>query len=634
MSGQPLRHPNDATKFRKAYLATLNLQQELNKKVFDANSLYRRTGVVPTEITDFRSTTEKLADIVNLRILIRAQLRQIADAPNAEDIAQSLSADQLVFLSQNIDNIIKELRPKNKFGVLKDIFMKYLDNYMAKEQANQLASVGLPDVTRPFRSAPEVPLDRQTTRLTGLLGDVQRFIESVRTERNKSIIATISQGLGAINYLNATDLQFPLSLSDPVVRSQVEILLDQARDPIPNLTDVEEALQEMKDSQNDPVYLDELLAQLAGRLTFDPSFFELRNQAEQILTRSLNQEKSGFEGFEPATEKELFDDLGDGVTTKDTGSAVDTFNLSEPLPFIPEQKAGQNEQEYKASILEYFGKFGQKGQKIKGKQRQDLEDIVKIYRKVGAITTPNASVKSTEFLLESIKGNFVRIRRAYLQEEAEKQAKVKGSSPSEPRSVNKAGWGGAGDESSVGSASGEEGYSSGEGFRRKFTGRGIAKGVDYAKGIDPLPKYAPIGNYYINLQKLKDDIVTCCRPSGKNLNTWKARRVSLPLANVIRKLVNKGKPSFDEMSELSEEDKHILGDFIRKAKLEIDIPNSKIDREDLNQFEIMKGEIMAGNDSTELIKKFKLLIIKLTHQDRLPKGQAKEILMDLAQIGY
>jgi hypothetical protein len=35
-----------------------------------------------------------------------------------------------------------------------------------------------------------------------------------------------------------------------------------------------------------------------------------------------------------------------------------------------------------------------------------------------------------------------------------------------------------------------------------------------------------------------------------------------------------------------------------------------------------------------MIKKFKLLIVKLTHQGRLPKGQAKEILMDLASLGY
>ena len=171
---------------------------------------------------------------------------------------------------------------------------------------------------------------------------------------------------------------------------------------------------------------------------------------------------------------------------------------------------------------------------------------------------------------------------------------------------------------------------------RTVQGRGVAveRRIDYSKGIDPLPKFAPIGNYFINLQKLKDDIVTCCRPNGKNVSEWKSIRVSLPLANVIRKLVNKGKPTFDEMSELNEEDKALFAEFIRKAKLEIDIPSSKIDREDLNQFEIMKGQIMAGNDSKEMIKDFKLLIVKLCNQGRLPKGQGKGILLDLASLGY
>ena len=167
-------------------------------------------------------------------------------------------------------------------------------------------------------------------------------------------------------------------------------------------------------------------------------------------------------------------------------------------------------------------------------------------------------------------------------------------------------------------------------------GRGVAveRKIDYSKGIDPLPKFAPIGNYFINLQKLKDDIITCCRPNGKNVSEWKSIRVSLPLANVIRKLVNKGKPTFDEMSELNEEDKALFAEFIRKAKLEIDIPSSKIDREDLSKFEIMKGQIASGQDNKEYIKEFKLLIVKLMHQGRLPKGQSKEMLMELALLGY
>jgi len=34
------------------------------------------------------------------------------------------------------------------------------------------------------------------------------------------------------------------------------------------------------------------------------------------------------------------------------------------------------------------------------------------------------------------------------------------------------------------------------------------------------------------------------------------------------------------------------------------------------------------------MKKFKILIVKMVNNNLLPKGQAKEILMDLATIGY
>ena len=247
-------------------------------------------------------------------------------------------------------------------------------------------------------------------------------------------------------------------------------------------------------------------------------------------------------------------------------------------------------------LLVFFTKFGTggKGQKAGGAV-SDLAKIVRAYVSARAIKKMPTTTKIP--LMEALVENWEDIERLY--------------------ELRASGAGGA----------------EGEGLRRK-KGRGIAKGVDYDKGIEPLQKYAPLGQYYINQQKLKDDIITCCRADGRNANDWKARRVSQSLANLIRKLVGKGKPTFDELSELSEEDKHTLAEFIRKAKLDLDIPNSKIDREDLNQFEIMKGQLLSGNDSKEMIKTFKLLIVKLCNQGRLPKGQSKELLLDLASLGY
>jgi hypothetical protein len=48
----------------------------------------------------------------------------------------------------------------------------------------------------------------------------------------------------------------------------------------------------------------------------------------------------------------------------------------------------------------------------------------------------------------------------------------------------------------------------------------------------------------------------------------------------------------------------------------------------------MKGEIMSGNDSKELVKKFKILILKLSKQNVLPKNEVQEILEDLLSLGY
>jgi len=531
MSGQPLRHPGDASKFRKAYLATLQLQSELNKKNFDANALYRRTGVVPTQITDYRSTSEKMADLLNLRILIRSQLRQIADAQNAEDIAQSLTADELVFASQTIDFLIKELKPKFKFGILKDIFLQYLRQYMSNEQANQLAKVGLAP-PGPEKQAPNVEIELPSAEL---LVELEKVIAGLKgldnAGRAQEEVKSLLRILYGYDYEGQLD-----RVTDADTKTVVRGMLENMFENVPSTEDIQDYIDSL--GNPDEGAKEEILAILIPKLmtVTDETNFRIAERAIQLI-----------EGRERYEEESV-------ATTAQT-----------PASSVRVRKA-----------------------KTKEPTKDQLKELIKSYREKG-IDIPGAIYKMNKPELEAL-------MEKHIDQIRELEHRTGG-----PQS-------------------------------RTVQGRGV--GIDYSKGIDPLPKFAPIGNYFINLQKLKDDIVTCCRPNGKNVSEWKSIRVSLPLANVIRKLVNKGKPTFDEMSELNEEDKALFAEFIRKAKLEIDIPSSKIDREDLNQFEIMKGQIASGNDNVEMIKKFKLLIVKLMHQGRLPKGQGKGILVELTELGY
>jgi hypothetical protein len=48
----------------------------------------------------------------------------------------------------------------------------------------------------------------------------------------------------------------------------------------------------------------------------------------------------------------------------------------------------------------------------------------------------------------------------------------------------------------------------------------------------------------------------------------------------------------------------------------------------------MKGEIMSGNDNKDLIKKFKLHIMKLSKMGALPKRDVSDLLEMLIDLGY
>jgi hypothetical protein len=97
-------------------------------------------------------------------------------------------------------------------------------------------------------------------------------------------------------------------------------------------------------------------------------------------------------------------------------------------------------------------------------------------------------------------------------------------------------------------------------------------------------------------------------------------------------------PTTEDLDKLTDDEKNYLHKLSKQSniidRLKIPTPNKNQLDKDINEFEIMKGQILNGNDNTQYIKKFKLLIVKLINQDVLPKAQGQEILMELATLGY
>ena len=111
-------------------------------------------------------------------------------------------------------------------------------------------------------------------------------------------------------------------------------------------------------------------------------------------------------------------------------------------------------------------------------------------------------------------------------------------------------------------------------------------------------------------------------------------KVSRELGDVLRALMRDETPKMDKLSDV---DIHKLNDVVRHcrcAHITVPNPTSKTDEQkELDRFNILRGEIQAGNDNKELVKEFKLMLVRFMNSGRIPRRQAQEILIDIASMG-
>ena len=161
------------------------------------------------------------------------------------------------------------------------------------------------------------------------------------------------------------------------------------------------------------------------------------------------------------------------------------------------------------------------------------------------------------------------------------------------------------------------------------SGLGVKKG----RGL-----YRPLGDIEVNNKNLEKGILTVRRKTKSNFIDFPSKHVSNKMTKIINQIVGGSVPSFEDMNSLSEEEKQYLHKLVSKSnlsdRLSVPAPSKDQMEKDFHSFEVMKGEILSGNDSTELVKKFKLLLMKLSRQNLLPRNEVNELMEDLISLGY
>jgi hypothetical protein len=156
------------------------------------------------------------------------------------------------------------------------------------------------------------------------------------------------------------------------------------------------------------------------------------------------------------------------------------------------------------------------------------------------------------------------------------------------------------------------------------------------KGFTPPSPKNGFGKYYIHSKKLDQNVLHISRLNG-NL-VIPSKHISPHLTSIVKNLMEDLEPKEEHLEKLTNDDKKYLHSVMEMSdfphKYLIPTPDKTDEEKELNEFQVLQGEILNGNTSIELVRKFKCLILKMSNEGKLPKTTVRELLIDLTTLGY
>jgi len=165
----------------------------------------------------------------------------------------------------------------------------------------------------------------------------------------------------------------------------------------------------------------------------------------------------------------------------------------------------------------------------------------------------------------------------------------------------------------------------GKGCGQKCCGAGLSK---------PL---VPFGNYLIDLDDLNNSHLSLYTAKGNKQRKVPRQVIGGNVSNVLKSLVVGQRPKPKDILSLNEDERDYLNGVGMAAKIEDlqELPTKKKTetQKDMHEFEILKGQIAAGNDNKELVQDFKRKLIKMIHAKKVSKSEGHDLLLELASMG-
>jgi len=578
----PQRKPGDAQKFRKEWLANLALSASNNQLNQNASNMLRQTGA-SSLVRDMTTPTDRTAKAEGDKSLVRDFLsgNQFMNSYTAGETANNLlRPDELRFVLEYQDFISRDFKPRQ---VPAEVFVNYLRQLRKKVKLTQGVEYGIQE-----QSAYNLLGGLSVQNLVQLEFYKQQLETSPMEPAKKEKIRRLMEQWERL-LLSPEDERKVAALGpeDAAEVYSLDTIIDEA---FPEEATVVSALSEGDVDTLEGVFIPDAEIKNAGK------------QRDDILGRGAEippEEDPGL-GLQPATSE--FEKGLDFASAEERSTPVQ----AQPRTIPPTR-----------GVPSLFSRDEDPYAEI-----EDAPIVLKTPREFNNVRPRRAKV---DYILNEVNLDlFNTANNTNIGETGDAFAELNKLNDADLDNWYSIGYGAY-------KASGGQGLK-GAGLVKKKKKSAVERSTGYVK---PQP-YTQLGSYLINKNKLKDGVLMVKYPSGQRISKLPTQAITKELVAVINVLMEGKQPTIRQFQVLNEAEKDKLHQIVRTTGLGVDVPNPKEEEMDkeLNRFEILKGEFIAGNDNTKLIKEFKMMLIKFGREGRIPRREVNSILEEMLHMGH
>jgi len=677
MNPQFCRTASDRNSVRNEYIKNLQLETSNNLMNYNANQVFKQTGVLPPSVTallDTRSVTEKYADSQKARVAILSGLREITDGANANQIVSQIQSRDMITLLNNLPQIITEIKPKWSLGITAPAFLSYWDNYKKAFAMNNGVS-----------AYPIIQSNQLLTNIQGVLQNIQATLPTQeelqqlkdifkllpKTTKaqmaNRAIEEAIEQADEIVKL--ATRISQMTQEEDPIILEQKIRQVQTAIENSPSKSAIVELTQQaqiVNQLGNSPQEADKLADKVSSELSLmNPSLMTQPSSTPQASTpqSSTHSQQSTPQSSSRASTPQ----------SSSRGSTPESSPMTTAPTETTYEQTGRNPKE--TGKRQFFEGIPQTYEQWEnygdwGKRRNFINEIYRNnteFKKAvvwGKDYTGQKSIKSlaeNEFAPKTTgdikKGdksgswigltNIPELLQEYFKQKPRggaQESKSSGTEPLEPTPEELK----------------QAGKETGTGIKKKhrIQGRGVNSHrthapttnltsggnyyqkpkIDTSHKVEKVPSYIEFGKHVLHQHNLQGGILQIRRRSGTIINDLPRQAVGGKLKKVLITLTGTGSPSFEDINELTDSEKNLLNKVVKTCKIDqrllVPTPNKSKEEQDFNRLQILSGEITAGNNNPQIVKELKTILLRLKNVGRIPKKQAHEIMEDLLSLGY